>query len=93
MRHARKEERLSATLPVDLDAGTGLTRDVSASGIFFETDENFQPGSGISFAVQLDGPSGKLLMKCEGEIVRVEPRGGKVGVGVKIITSKLEPLD
>ena len=93
MPNARREERLSAALPVDLDAGTGVTLDVSASGIFFETDVNYRPGSGITFTVQLDGPSGKLLMKCQGEIVRVEQRGEKVGVAVKIGASKFEPLD
>ena len=38
-RMSRSEKRLSAAFPVNLgDGAIGLTRDVSASGIFFETD-------------------------------------------------------
>ena len=73
-----REERVTAALPVSLDRGTGTTRDVSASGVFFETDVNYATGSEISFAIELNGPAGKLMLKCQGQIVRVEDRGGKV---------------
>ncbi len=86
----RQEERISVARPVRLDRGVGVTRNVSASGVFFETDVDHAPGSKISFAIELDGPQGeKLMLKCQGEIVRVEHRDGKVGVAAKIIASKL----
>jgi len=81
-----------AALPVSLDGGTGITRDVSASGVFFETDVNYAPGSEISFAIELHGPAGKMMFKCQGLIVRVEDRGSKVGVAAKIIESRLETV-
>jgi hypothetical protein len=87
-----REERVSAALPVSLDRGVGITRDVSASGVFFETDVNYAPGSEISFAIELRGPAGKMMFKCRGQIVRVEDRGGKVGVAAKIIESRLETV-
>jgi len=31
------------------------------------------------------------MLRCRGEIVRVEHRDGKVGVAAKIVASKLEP--
>ena len=35
----RSEERVSMKVPVTLPGGcTGMTRDISASGIYFETD-------------------------------------------------------
>jgi hypothetical protein len=86
----RREERMSATRPVRLDRGTGVTRNISTSGIFFETDVHYTPGSEINFAIELDGPQGKkVMLRSRGEIVRIELRGGKVGVAVKIVTSKL----
>jgi len=88
----RKDERIFAALPVDLGTATGTTRDVSASGVFFEIDANYRLGSKIEFAVEMDTPGGKMLLKCEGEIVRIEPRGARVGVAVKIAESSLEPL-
>jgi len=88
-----RDERVPAALPVSLDGATGITRDVSASGVFFETDVNYAPGSEISFAIELQGPAGKLMFRCRGEIVRVEDRGGKVGVAAKIIESRLEAVN
>ena len=79
-------------LPIDLGNAAGVTRDVSASGVFFEIDANYRLGSKIEFAVQMDTPGGKMVLKCEGQIVRIEPRVARVGVAVKIAESSLEPL-
>lgn len=87
----RLEERMSATRPVQLDRGTGVTRNVSTSGVFFETNEDYAEGSEIVFAIELDGPQGeKLMLRSRGQIVRVERRDGRVGVAAKVVTSKLE---
>ena len=87
----RGESRMSATRPVRLARGTGVTRNISTSGVFFETDVSYAPGSNIIFAIELDGPQGeKLMLRSRGEIVRIELRGGTVGVAVKIVASKLE---
>ena len=88
----RREERVSAALPVDLGTATGITRDVSASGVFFEIDATYALASEISFAVQLETPGGKMMLRCKGEIVRIEPRGKRVGVAVKIVESTMETV-
>jgi PilZ domain-containing protein len=89
----RREERVSAELAVDLGTTTGITRDVSASGMYFETDATYVVGNEIRFAVDLDTPGGKMIMKCRGEIVRVRLQDGKVGVGVKIVESAMAPAE
>jgi hypothetical protein len=87
----RREARIPAARPVELESGIGITQNVSASGVFFETDLDHAEGSKINFAIELDGPQGKkLMLRCYGEIVRVERRDGKVGVAAKIVASKLE---
>jgi hypothetical protein len=87
----RLEERMSATRPVQLDRGTGVTRNVSTSGVFFETNEDYAEGSEITFAIELDGPQGeKLMLRSRGQIVRVERLDGRVGVAAKVVTSQLE---
>jgi len=59
--------------------------------VFFEADVDYAVGSKIIFAIELDGPQGeKLDLITRGELVRVELRGGKMGVAVKIVASKLE---
>jgi len=87
----RREERFQAALRVDLGDATGVTRDVSASGIFFETDAALADDSPISFAIDIDTPGGRMVLSCQGEIVRVERKAGRMGVAVKILDSVLRP--
>jgi hypothetical protein len=89
----RREERVQTALKVDLDNAVGLTRNFSASGIFFQTNpDGTLPslGSEINFSIDLDSPAGKLTLRCTGEIVRVEQKDDLVDVAAKIISSKLE---
>jgi hypothetical protein len=84
----RKEQRVRAALRVDLEgAATGVTRDVSASGIFFETDASYARGSSIRFHINIETPGGPMLLTCRGEVVRLEPRGERLGVAVRILES------
>lgn len=92
-RDQRREERVSAVLPVDLGTATGITSDVSASGIFFETDASYAFGSAMDLAVEFETPGGKMMLKCHGTIIRVEPRGKRVGVAVKITESTIESVN
>ena len=86
----RREHRMYATRPVRFNRGTGITRNISMSGVFFETDVDYVPESVINFAIELDGPAEKkLMLKCRGMIVRVEHRDGKLGVAAKIVGSNI----
>jgi hypothetical protein len=89
----RSEERVAAALPVRLGNKTGLTRDVSVSGISFEIDDDYKTGSEISFMVEVATPTGKMMLKCHGSVVRTEARGKKTGVSVKITESVMEAAD
>ena len=46
-------------------------------------------GDLISFTVEFDTPRGKRMLKCKGDIVRIEPRDTRIGVAVKIIESTM----
>jgi hypothetical protein len=88
----RQESRMSTRRPVRLGHAKGVTRNISASGVFFETDVPHAVGNEISFSIDLMGPQGeKLVLNCRGEIVRVEVEGAKVGLAVKTRTSVLKP--
>lgn len=88
---ARTEERVPCGLPVDLGIATGVTRDISASGVFFETEATYPLSNSIHFEVKLDTPRDKMLVTCRGDIVRVEPRNKHVGVAVKITEAQMKP--
>ena len=89
-KNLRTEERVQATLPVHLGYAEGTTRDVSASGVFFETDAVYRVGNDIAFSVDMNTPGGKMILKCSGRIVRLEPHEQRVGVAVTITESRLE---
>lgn len=79
----RRVERVKAALPVAVEGLPAISRDLSASGIFLETDAGYALGSPVSMALDLDTPWGKVIFRCQGRIVRVEHRDDKVGVAVR----------
>jgi hypothetical protein len=92
-----RAERLIATGRVVLAAFSlvAVTRDVSASGIFFEADRSFTAGGRIRLSLVLPhaSPGGPLRLECEAEIVRVEERGRRVGVAAQLTDLTVEPAE
>jgi hypothetical protein len=77
--------RVAAPLPVGLRRGNGVMRDVSASGIFFETDSVYSVGNVIEVRLDLDTPWGRVMVRSKGRIVRIEPHDDRVGVAVRFV--------
>ena len=74
-----------------LENATGVTRDVSPWGVFFWTKGGaFTAGDRIRFAVEIDGPAGRMRLVCRGDIIRTERNEAMVGVAVKIRESALK---
>ena len=86
----RREERVKTALPVVMEDAIGITSDVSASGVFFETEASMSVGNSIRFTVEFDSPRGKMHLNCVGRIVRTETRNSRSGVAVKITSSQME---
>ncbi len=86
----RVDTRIASQFPVQVNGVEGKSRDISASGIYFEIDENNNVGSKIQFSVQLDTPGGPINLVCEGEVVRLEKRDGKLGIAAKILSQSLK---
>lgn len=88
----RIEKRARSTWTLDLQKAKAITHDVSASGIFFETDASYRLESTIEFEWDFDTPQGTMMLRCHGNIVRIEPRGARVGVAVNITEATIEPI-
>ena len=84
-KYKRTEKRVRARLAVDLGRAKGVTRDVSASGAFFETDVSYKVGGRVRFAIDLATPWGPAHFDCRGKIVRLERHHGTVGVAVRFV--------
>jgi len=86
----RRGQRVHTTLPVILKNAKGITRDVSASGVFFWiSDFVCMPGELINFCVELKRPGGRMVLRCQGDIVRTEPGAREIGVAVNIVESAM----
>lgn len=73
---------------MELRDGAGLTCNVSESGVLFETEVPVVVGESIDFSIvfgELD-PAYRQRVRCIGEVVRLEERGGARGVAVKLVS-------
>lgn len=97
MPERRSRTRRSVELPVRLrrSDGTeqnGLTRDLSASGIFLYSEARLEVGSRLEMVITMPpglgiGPGGWAL--CQASVVRVEKTDGK-GIGVAAVLDRIE---
>jgi PilZ domain-containing protein len=82
----RRGERFKLVLPVQLNNGIGTTRDISTSGIFFETQVVHSVGDPIRLSVDF----GDTMIGCEGRIVRLEKLNGKSAVAVELTSYEFQ---
>jgi hypothetical protein len=73
-------ERFKLALPVQSKNGAGMTRDISTSGIFFETVSAYAIGDTIRLSLNFEHDT----LQCEARVVRMEPRNGQFGVAVEL---------
>lgn len=92
LKEKRKDHRVRSALPVSVNKASGTMRDISASGAYFWVSGTYAIGDSISFSVGLNPDKSRIEWKCEGTVVRVEPRGNVVGVAVKITRTAVEPV-
>lgn len=83
----RNADRFDTQLPAEINGISSLTRNISATGIYVETSSRQTPGSHIHFTVEVVVWGKKLKLVCDGEVVRVDQKGDKTGVAVKLDNS------
>jgi hypothetical protein len=88
----RLEPRERLELPLRLrDGSHAVTRDISASGLYFEMNGEHEVDGLVDFEMQL--PDLHMKFTAVGQIVRVEHRFGITGVAVKLLSPRLEPIE
>ncbi len=83
----RRGRRIDIALPVTLENATGVTRNVSSSGVFFWMSGTVALGDVINFTMGRRTDSGEFMLKCRGVVLRTEPRSNDVGVAVWVATT------
>ncbi len=86
-RHKRSAERLTSELPIEINGALGTTKNISATGIYFETTTPQKPGSKVNFAVEVVINGKTIKMVCSGSVIRIDRNNGKVGIAVRLVHS------
>jgi hypothetical protein len=90
----RRAERFRVIVPVRLEEGSGITRDISTEGVFFETSErSLSVGASVRLALlfgRVQARKPPLEVECEGQVRRVEEIGEQVGVAVAFTSYAFE---
>jgi hypothetical protein len=91
LNYTRRHHRYPLTLNIELARGTGLTRNVSAGGVYFVTDQPHTPGAPIEFTLVFEQLSQRAPshLQCKGSVLRVEPQGDRLGVAATIASYRI----
>jgi hypothetical protein len=85
----RAQTRQCLALPVRLgDGSCAVTRDVSASGMYFELDGPYRLGAIVDF--ELEWPPSRIKFTAVAQLVRVEQLGARTGIAVRWIAPRLQ---
>src|SRR5659263_164289 len=93
VRFERCADRFGAKLPVEMNGIPGLTRNISATGIYFETETDQAPGPRVHFTVEVVVRGEKSKLPCDGEVIRVDQKDGTTGIAVKLESSFFSHFD
>jgi hypothetical protein len=84
-RDQRGAARFDTTLPVYIAGAAGSTQNISAHGVYFETDVAPPLGSLVNFSLEFTLHGARQRLLCEGKVVRTERRGGRFGVAARLV--------
>lgn len=83
-------ERLALPLKL-VDGARAITRDISATGLYFEMQGAHVLSGPVDFELQL--PEVSMKFTASGEIVRVELKDGRTGVAVRLVNPRLDTME
>jgi hypothetical protein len=88
----RIHPRECIALPLRLGLhGRAVTRDVSGGGLFLEVEGEHSFAGALDFELEL--PQARIRFRSRAQIVRIERGAGITGLALRLIASRLEPVD
>jgi hypothetical protein len=91
----RKSIRFNGEIPIELKKGTGMTRNCSADGIYFVTDQSLSVGERIELIMLMDhiGLGHTVRLRCTGEVLRLKPEAELSGVAFAFTSQVIDATD
>ena len=81
----RSADRFETALPVAIGGSHGQTQNISATGVYFESDVRQHVGALVNFTVEFTLHGERHRLSCEGKVVRVDEQGDRVGVAAELV--------
>lgn len=83
---SRQAQRYETEVPLRLEHGKGVVRNVSASGIYFVTDAPLEKDKPMKLTFEFTSlPNGAIHVSCLARVLRLEEgHGGMTGVAASI---------
>lgn len=82
----RAAVRFDTRLPIRIDGAHGVARNISNTGIYFETDVEQAPGQLVNVMVEYTVQGRKRQLACEGQVLRVQRQDGRVAVAARLLS-------
>lgn len=92
-REQRAAVRFDTRLPIVLAGTAGETHDISAHGVSFDTGVQQRLGELVNFTLEFTHNGKRHRLLCEGKVVRVEPRGGRLRVAARLVTPLFDGVE
>lgn len=87
----RAAARFDTALAVSVAGREAEAQNISATGVYFETDVDMPLGSLVNLSVQFTYGGRKHWLDCEGKVIRVTHAQGHHGVGAQLLTPFFSP--
>jgi hypothetical protein len=82
----RTAARFETALAVDVEGLSARTRNISATGVYLETDVDLPLGSLLNLNFEFTHGARTHWFACEGKVVRVAHADGQSGVAARLLT-------
>ena len=79
----RVAPRFGVGMPYTVDGHEGQTRDLSATGLSFDSDTAYPVGSLVDLTLRYGLDGHNFPMQCQVEVVRVLPNGGRFTIAAR----------
>lgn len=82
----RIAQRFGLALRLTVDGGEGATHDLSATGLYFESERGYEVGEHIELVLEFPGGKRVYPLTCEAQVVRVSAVGAGFNIAVRLLT-------